>query len=198
MSTPLMMDKTLEKNRIKALQKGDVEAFDALFRMYANRLYGFAFSLLKNKDDAEEIVQETFLKIWQKHTTISSDKAFKSYLFTIAHHLIIDQLRIRVKNSDSTTELSEFISTEKSDPLEELNYQLLVERVEKVIGELPLKRRRIYRLSRQLGLSHKEIAAKLEISEKTVENQIGLALKYMRKSLGNEFLQALLAFYLFV
>lgn len=94
-----MPDKAVKPDSelVVLLRKGGMEAFDLLFERYAGRLYRFSFSLLKTREDSEEVVQETFFRIWEKRAGISDDKSFQSYLFTIAYHVIVDQARKRLK-----------------------------------------------------------------------------------------------------
>ena len=73
-----------DRELIKLLQKGNVEAFDSLFEVYSSKLFGFAVKYFKNEADAEELVQEVFVKVWENRQTLKSELSFKSYLFTIA------------------------------------------------------------------------------------------------------------------
>jgi len=191
------MTSKLEIKLISRLQNNDVKAFDHLFRCYSRNLYRFAFSLLKNKDDAEGIVQEVFLRVWNKRADIDSTRSFKSYLFTISYHLIIDQLRLRLKEKEYLIHLEKFFNTEVTNARNEADYNLLKSQIEEVVEKLPEKRKRIYKLSREEGLSHKEISETLHISVKTVENQINLALKYLKCSLGENILAVALFVSLF-
>ena len=182
---------------ISQLQKDDVKAFDRLFHIYSRRLYRFAFSLLKNREDSEGIVQEVFLRVWDKRAGIDSSKSFKSYLFTISYHLIMDQLRLRLKEKTYQSHLEKFFNAEELTLEQEADYNLLKSQIDEVVEELPEKRKQIYRLSREEGLSHREISEKLNISVKTIENQITLALKHIKSRLGHELLGVMLFISLF-
>ena len=85
---------------VSQLIKSDKKAFDALYHRYSKKLFSFSFSFLKNEEDSKEIVQEVFLRIWNKRKQIDGTKSFKSFLFTISYNLIIDQLRIKLKNKE--------------------------------------------------------------------------------------------------
>ena len=87
-----------DKLLVLQMRDNNVQAFDSLFRKYHNKLFGFAFSLLKNREDSKEIVQEVFCRIWDKRHKMDSSKSFKSFLFTVSYNLIFDQLRIRLKD----------------------------------------------------------------------------------------------------
>ncbi len=186
-----------DKILVLQIQNNRVEAFDILFHKYSEKLFRFSFSLLKNEEDSKEIVQEVFLRIWKKRKEIDTSKSFKSFLFAISYNLIVDQLRIRLKDKKYREFLTHYFETENLDLSNEFDYGVLVEKVRNAVEKLPAKRKQIYTLSREVGLPHKEIAAKLGISVKTVENQITLALKHLKSSLGRDILPAILFLSLF-
>jgi len=172
-----------EKLLVSKLRNNEVKSFDILFEKYSAKLYRFSFSLLKNHEDSKEIVQETFFRVWDKRREIDSSKSFKSFLFTISYHLIIDQLRLKLKDQEYRSFLKEYFKTEELQIFSEPDYESLNRQIASIIDELPAKRKQIFTLSREQGLSHKEIAGQLNISVKTVENQITKALKYLRVEL---------------
>ena len=186
-----------EKILVAELRNSDVEAFDFLYHQYNNKLYRFAFSLLKNEEDACEIVQETFFRIWEKRNNIDSSKSFKSFLFSVSYHLIIDQLRVRLKDQEFRNSLNKYFSEPSNFQENRLDYNTLETEINKAVDELPEKRKKIYRLSREKGLSYKDIAEQLGVKPKTVENQINLALKHIKTRLGNDILPVLLFLSLF-
>lgn len=186
-----------EQQLVAQLKESRVQAFDALFHHYHQKLFHFSFSLLKNEEDSKEIVQEAFCRIWQKRKEMDSSKSFKSFLFTISYHLIIDQLRLRLKDQAYRKSLEKYFSEHPVRQTSSLDYETLEKEIEKAVEELPEKRKLIYRLSREEGLSQKEIAAQLGITTKTVENQITLALRHIKSRLGKEILPVLLFLALF-
>jgi len=186
-----------EKKLVSQLRNSEVKSFDIIFERYADRLYRFSYSLLKNDEEAKEIVQETFFRIWVKRHEIDSSKSFKSFLFTISYHLIIDQLRLKLKEQEYRRFLKEYCKTEELPAESEADYETLNRQIAMVIEELPAKRKQIYTLSRENGMSYKEIAGQLNISVKTVENQINLALKHIKFRLGKEVIHVLLFLSLF-
>lgn len=181
-----------EKILVDKLKNNEVKAFDALFHKYSDKLYRFSFSLLKNEEDSKEIVQETFCKIWENRCQIDSSKSFKSFLFTISFHLVIDQLRLRLKDNKYRIFLEKYFGEHHGKQENQIDYDILKKEIFNAVEELPRKRKEIYRLSREKGLSHKAIAEQLDIKEKTVENQINLALKHIKSHLGKEILPVLL------
>lgn len=189
---------TDEKLLVSKLRNNDVKSFDILFEKYSQKLFRFSFSLLKNHDDSKEIVQETFLRVWDKRHEIDSSKSFKSFLFTISYHLIIDQLRLKLKDQEYRIFLKEYFKTEELQIISQSDYESLNRQIATIIDELPTKRKQIFTMSRERGLSHKEIAGQLNISVKTVENQINLALKHIKSRLGNDIFPVLLFISLFM
>ncbi|WP_321289097.1 RNA polymerase sigma-70 factor [uncultured Sunxiuqinia sp.] len=185
------MDFATQKNKNIAsqLRRGDVRAFDELYGLYSQRLYGFAFSMLKNKEDAKEVVQETFFKLWNKKQEINTSHSLKAFLFSIAYNITVDLFRASVKDSDFLSQLKNHLNQESNKTDELLIFNELNERLSNLVAELPEQRKKIYLMSREEGLGHKEIAEKLGIAVKTVENQINLTLKYIRKNIdSNSFL----------
>jgi RNA polymerase sigma-70 factor (ECF subfamily) len=186
-----------DKHLILQIQNNELEAFDVLFGKYRDKLYRFAFSLLKNSEDSKEIVQEAFLRIWKKRNEIDSSKSFKSFLFSISYNLIVDQLRLRLKDQEYRKYLETYFENKKIELSNNLDYDKIVEQIRLAVDALPTKRKQIYTLSREVGLSHKEIAERMGITVKTVENQITLALKHLRTRLGKDIIPILLFLSLF-
>lgn len=170
-----------DKNLVVKLSHGEVKAFDALFYKYSRRLYAFSFSLLKNEEDSKEIVQEAFLKIWNKRLEIDSSKSFKSYLFAVSYNLIVDHLRHKIKNQEYQKFLLDYFNEDNTQVNNYAEYEILSGEIEQAVEELPTKRKQIFKLSRESGLSYNAIALKLGISEKTVENQITLSLRHIKQ-----------------
>lgn len=186
-----------EKMLVSKLRNNDVKSFDLLFEKYSNKLFRFSFSLLKNHEDSKEIVQETFYRVWEKRNEIDSSKSFKAFLFTISYHLIIDQLRLKLKDQEYRRFLKEYFKTEENKLDSGADYETLNRQISAIIEELPAKRKQIFVMSREKSLTHKEIAEQLNISVKTVENQINLALKLIKSRLGKDIIPVLLFLSLF-
>jgi len=192
------MNETTDLKLISSLKKGNHKAFDTLYGRYAEGLYAFITSILKNPADAEEIVQNVFVKIWERRNTIEEKFSFKSYLFTIAYRDVITLIRkqnlLASIQSDSNQEL----------PVNDDNAELEIEffSIDKIyhdiLEKLPEKRKEIFLLSREKGLSNKEIAEQLNISVKTVENQMTAALRTFREKLSKYGILGMLFFFLFV
>jgi RNA polymerase sigma-70 factor (ECF subfamily) len=169
---------------VKCLKKDDFIAFDALFHKYSKSLYAFALSITRDSFAAEEITQLVFLKVWEKRTQINEHLSFKSFLFSIAYHETISWLR---KEKSEKRRISEFVRTsgfQTNETEQTVEFRNLEGLATQMIQEMPEKRKEIYQLSREQCFSNKEIAEKLGISVKTVENQMTSALKYLHDKLG--------------
>ena len=185
-----------ESKLIKSLSKGNLIAFNTFFKEYSPRLYRFAFRYFKSDVEAEEIVQEVFLKIWEKRSDLKEELSFQSYLFTISFNMIKKHFRSRVH-------LIKYIESETNNKIDlqtiqRINYNSLYQHITKLTEQLPERRRTIFIKSRFEGQSVKEIAKELKISHKTVENQLTDALKFIRTRLKSESVPALLFLTLFL
>lgn len=185
-----------DKELVSLLKAGSSEAFRILLDRYGSKLYRFSFSYLRNRYDAEEIVQEVFLKIWKIREELSPDKPFDSFLFTIAKNGILNTIR-KEKSQKAYLDYSALYPGENILTDEELNFRELQNAYERAIDQLSPKRKEIYRLSREKFLSNTEIADHLGISVKTVENQMTSALAGIRQALRIQGFSLLLFFGLF-
>jgi len=185
-----------DKEYVECLKKDDFIAFDALFHKYSANLYAFALSITRDSFAAEEVTQLVFLKVWEKREQIKEHLSFKSFLFSVAYHETISWLR---KEKSEKMRIGEFVrmsgfqTSETENTVEFRNIESLANGL---IQEMPEKRKEIFRLSREQGFSNKEIAEKLGISIKTVENQMTSALKYLREKLGRHDVLGLLFYFL--
>jgi RNA polymerase sigma-70 factor (family 1) len=194
----MVIDKLSDKQLSAQLKKGSTMAFNQLFEKYSQRLYGFSISLLKNHEDTEGIVQEVFFKIWKNRGDLNERKDFQSFLFSIAYNLIIDKFRKRSSEQKFEQFLIDQAQKHYETPTNIMEYNELETSVKNAVNELPDRRKRIYLMRKEEGLSYKEIASELSISPKTVENQLNLALKHIKKHLGSDTLAAGLFLYLFM
>ncbi len=170
---------------LNELQKGNERAFDTIFKQYYKPLCQFSYSLIKDQDTAENLVQEVFVKLWEKRENITKIDSLLSYLMGMVRNQSIDFLRkekanskiynqLRPENSENTTE-------------EQISKNEFEEKLLKSILNLPERCRTAIEMSRFEGFSNKEIALKMEISVKGVEALIGRSLKLLRYEL-QEFL----------
>ena len=186
-----------EREIVEDVKMGKAYAFDKLYEIYCTKLYYFAFSILKSSEDAEEVVQTTFLKIWERRQSIDSKYAFKSFVFTVAYNVIVDILRERLKEQ-KYREIILNKATANYNMEESIEYGDLLDCVQQIVQELPPRKKEIFQLSREKHLSYSEIAEKLDISIKTVENSINYSLKFIKSRLGSDSLVIMLYIALFL
>ena len=185
-----------ESQLVKSLARGNLLAFNTLFKKYSSRLYRFAYGYLKSEEEAEELVQEVFTIVWEKRSDLKADLSFKSFLFMIAFNIIRKHFRSRKY-------LSEYLKAGIGDDLDmqtsqKISYDSLYQYLTELVDKLPLRRKEIFVKSRFEGYSIKEISDELNISHKTVENQLTDALKFIRSNLKEEQLSVFLFFFLFI
>lgn len=187
-----------DNNLVKLLQKGNVAAFDSLFEVYSQKLFGFALKYFKNESDAEELVQEVFVKVWENRQTLKSELSFKSYLFTIA----LNQIRKHFNKKATSLRYLDSLQNEpefsENQAVQENDYESALHQINLIIEQMPPRRREIFMKSKLEGKSSKEIAAELNISAGTVDNQVSEALRFIRTRLKSENLALLLFAVLFV
>jgi RNA polymerase sigma-70 factor (family 1) len=177
---------------IERLQTGDLEAFDLVYEKYSGRLYAFGLKYLKSTVDSEELVQSVFLKVWETHKSLKKELNFKSYLFTIAYNDICKIFRKRNYFQKFVSDTIIGNNQTSSEVDDRLDYQSILELVQKIISKLPERQKSIIQKSREEGKSTKEIAAELNLSPGTVDNYISETIKVIKRRLHNEDIALLL------
>ena len=170
---------TKEKS-IKKTEDLDRGSFEELFRSFFPPLMAFAKKILLDEDDARDVVHQVFINLWEKRKELDLSTSLKSYLFTSVHNRSLNVIRDRRKFS--STGVPEVAG--EWDVSAQIESMELEEKIREVIDSLPEKCREIFELSRFEGLKYGEIASQLDISIKTVENQMSKALKILREQLG--------------
>jgi len=177
-----------EKEELELLKKGSSPSFECIYLRYSGKLYNFVMKVSKgNTYIAEELVQRTFIKVWETREYINPDKSFISYLCTIAKNMLVNEyehqtvqyiyheyVKLNTADVDSSTE-------------KEVDKNLLEEYIDKLADNLPPKRREIFILSRKEGLSNKKIAERLHITESTIETQLSKALAFMKSQMQKHY-----------
>ena len=189
---------TETKTIVNKFKAGDAAAFDAIYNLYSKKLYNFAYGLIKDNVSAGEIVHEVFVTLWEKRNQVDITLNFENYLFTITHNSI----RKFFRKKSMENKVKDFLLINSPEVMENADtsiiYNELLELANKTIEKLPPKRKTIYKLSRQEGMSIKEIADRLNISTRTAENQLIRALKYLKEELQSLSMLTLLFYYLFI
>ena len=189
--------KNSDKELVTALKNDDISAFNQLFYAYSSRLYHFAYGYLKSKEEAEELVQEVFIKVWDKRKDLQEEYRFKSYLFTIAYNHIKKHFRSKAIQNNYL-EFSGATNPEALYTREDVNYPSLKKWVDKLVDKMPDKRRTVFVKSRFEGKNVKEIAEEMGISQSTVENHLNQALKFLKQHLKDQHLAGFVFFCLFI
>ena len=184
---------------VKLLKKGDMTAFDAIYNKYCHKLHKFVFMFLKQEEDAEEIVQEAFVKIWESRGKIDIYSSFESFLFTIAYNATMSLLRKRITEAKSREYLKSLQQIDTAEQvINEIQFKELDEKVQSLLQQITPRQKEIYLLSREDGLTHKEIAQKLNISESTVNNHLVTTIKYLKSHIDSSLAVNVLFFCLFM
>lgn len=158
--------------------------FTDLYNRYWSKVYSFTKLYIISDFDAEEAVQEVFLKVWENLDKINNYKDIDGYLFIITRNIVFNQSRKKINNSFLKYTLSEaFTIGEEDSEHNKMISKDLKEYILKVIEELPPRQKEIFKLSRIKKKTYKEIAESLKIAPKTVERHIGEALKYLKKKI---------------
>jgi RNA polymerase sigma-70 factor (ECF subfamily) len=180
------METDIIKSYIKELRKGSHKAFTAIYDMYADKLFGFAFLHTKSRELANDIVQDTFLKIWTMRDSISTDGSFQSLLFTMSYHKMIDVFRAQINKVEFEDYIEYCENSEFGDnPVEnKLFYDDFMKALKMCKNLLPNRQLEIFEMSRENGKTIQEISIGLNISEQTVKNQLTSALKTLRTELS--------------
>ncbi|MDX9883116.1 MAG: RNA polymerase sigma-70 factor [Prolixibacteraceae bacterium] len=181
------------------LKKGDMVAFNTIYNKYSYKLHEFVLMYLKQQEDAEEIVQEVFIKIWELRGKIDIYSSFESFLFTISYNATISLLRKRISEKKSREYLKSLQQIDAAEQvIDEIQFKELDEKVQSLLEQLTPRQKEIYILSREDGLTHKEIAQKLNISESTVNNHLVTTIKYLKSHIDSNLAISALFFYLFL
>ncbi len=170
-----------DKHLVAKLKKGDIKAFDQLFIKYAGKINLLAKQYLGTKEDAEGLTQDVFIKIWKKRESIKTEHSFRSYIFSIVFNDIKKFYRDKHMILEPYNDFAHDKQT--NNTISEISYNEIVKQLEIELNKLTPRQKEIFILSREQGLSHKEISNKLNISTKTVENHLHSATKQIKKHL---------------
>jgi len=172
-----------ENEIIRGIRQGDIKQFEALFRSSYASLVKYAKTLIKDHDTAEEIVQDLFFRLWQNKEKIKIESSLNGYLFRSVHNRClhyIEHLKVVERHAQ---EMSFEQNITAESPSDVLYYKELQAKIARTIEKLPERCGKIFCMNRFEGLKYSEIAEKLSVSVKTVEANMGKALKEFRKVL---------------
>ena len=177
-----------------AVKTGDEAAYEQLFRAFYPRLCGFAATLVTDREEAEEVVQTLFCRLWEQRDTLEVTTSVQAYLFRAVRNASLNHLKkVKIRDIYKAHNLVTMEQNHEFQPDHAVHSELRLA-LEKAIAGLPEQCRIIFKMSRFEELKYKEIADKLGISSKTVENQMGKALKVLRLQMV-DFLCFIISFY---
>lgn len=171
-----------EAKLIRLLRKGSEEAFGKVFHMHFQMLYQYSLQFLKSRQDAEDVVQEAFIRLWMHRDRIISESSLKSFLFVTTRNLLITRFN-RNLSSPTFEDYLEYCNVVGSEDVSRIEYEEFLENLNRCIDELPPHQSRVVRMSKIEQLSNREIAEILGINEQSVKNNLSLGLKYIRSKL---------------
>jgi RNA polymerase sigma-70 factor (family 1) len=164
------------------LKSGDSEALKHIYKNYWEPLYISVHNVLKDSQACEDIIQEIFIKLWDKRDYLEVHISLKAYLFASCRYEVFRQIKAQKVRLDVFDSLHERLHAPSI--YSSIEHKELIQQINSIVAALPEKCREVYKLSREENLSHKEIAQRLNISTKTVENHITKALGHLRNALG--------------
>lgn len=165
------------------LAKRDSSAFEEVFKTYFKNLHAYACTILKDEADAEEAVQQVFFKLWERAEHLSFSGSVAAYLYRAVHNQCLNQLKHQQVKANHQLHVAYSMKNESVNGPVKMISKELEQKIREALNELPEQCRTIFQLSRFEEMKYREIADQLDISIKTVENQMGKALKQLRLKL---------------
>jgi RNA polymerase sigma-70 factor (ECF subfamily) len=165
---------------VAGIRNGDKDAFKSLYNRYNKKIYFFSLKYLGNNVEAEELVQSVFINVWENRESLDASNSIKNYIYKAAVNYIYNYLKrkaIRARFIESEINKGE---SQSNLTYEQVFFHDLEKSINSIVETLPAQQQKIFRLSRYEGLTHKEIARKLDLSVRTVENHIYRTLKLIK------------------
>lgn len=184
----------LALNLLKNLILGDVISFEEVYRKYNKKIFNYSLRYLKNREEAEGVVQEVFLKLWKNCKKLKKDSNLNAWLFTVAFNAIRKRFR---KLAIETKHLEKYSTQSETshDGISEIEFRDLLDKLAHHINKLPPQQKKVFLLHKEKGLSSAEMADKLNLSKKTVENHLYRAQTFLKKTLIKEGLLSFIIFF---
>lgn len=172
----------ISQDLIEELTEGNQEAFRTVFKAAYPQVRAFSKGFTKNDTDADDIAQQVFIKLWTKRAILANVRNFETYLYTITKNTVLNHMASQKAFMVDISDVRN-LSTENTSPLEQIEASDLQLLIDMTVENMPPQRQAVYKLSRVEGLSNDQIAEKLGLQKKTVENHLNLALGEIRKVL---------------
>jgi len=173
-----------EQQLVIRLNNQDREAFETLYNNYSKKLYRYALKFVKSPAIAEDVVHDVFVKIWEQMAVLNPDASIQAYLYKITHNSLLNLLKRGSVESRIVEEIIHHAELLVQNADETFQYKEALDQARQAIETLPPKRKQIYKLSRDLGMSHRQIALELNLADSTVNNQMVKAIKTIRDFLS--------------
>lgn len=177
-----------DKDLLASFRGGDPAAFKMIYERYWQLLYVAAFKVIKDEEEAKDVVQEVFISLLNKGTELEIHTSFSSYLYTSVRYKVFDCISRQKVRTDYLDSFADFVSQSNYSTDRAILEKEISAEIEKEIQNLPEKMKEVFELSRKGELSHKEIAKTLNISDKTVKKQISNAIKLLKPKFTNYYL----------
>jgi RNA polymerase sigma-70 factor (family 1) len=178
---------------IAFLKSGNEKAYDELFRRYWDKAFNAAYSKLKSKALAEEIVQDIFMDLWNKRASLSIE-SFSKYLYSSIRYQALNKIRSQLVHEKYWEYYRAFIPVDERTTEKTVHFNDLLNSVETCLNQLPLKTKKVFYMNKLEGRSLKEIARAMRLSEKAIEYHLTRSLKELKLYLRNTFLVSILSF----
>lgn len=170
---------------ISGLKRGDHDSYETLFRLYYAKFVKFADSIIKDRQAAQDLVQEAFIKVWQNREKLDENLSIENYIYVIVKRLVLNYIR-DCKEAESID--NESAGQIRNNPSDSQDLLLIANetrfRIQNIVENMPAQRKKVFIMSRYRHLSNKEIAEELNITVKAVERHITLALADLRKNIS--------------
>lgn len=186
------MNDLCDRNLVEGLIKGDMNSFRILFDEKYTLFHSFIKGMVKNAWLAEDITQNIFMKVWVNRSKLNPDQSIHNYLYVLAKNEIRDHFRLKCNEYHQEVQENHRVFVEDFE--ESLDVQAMTECVARIVAKMPEQRKKVYQMSRERMLSNKEIAEQLNLSVRTVERHVFLALQDIRKHLPIYYLFLFLSF----
>lgn len=183
--------------KIADLRSGNQKSFEMLFTQWYAPLCGYAYSILADSDEAKDIAQRVFCKLWDQRAEIEIHTSLKSYLYRMAHNDCMNKIKERRVRAGHHQNIAYASVAEANDTENRISQNELQQQIYEAIESLPPRCKEVFKLSRFERLSYAEIAGRLNISANTVETQMVKALRFLRERL-RDYLPLIFLFYLIV
>lgn len=173
-----------EQELLLRLSEGDSDAYRILFQQYWNQVYAIGLKLSKSPELAKDLAQESFIKVWNHREKLAGVIHFRPFLFTLTRNLAIDHLRKKVFSAGNEEYLLAYFSDDAGTPQEKAEYKELENLLQRAVNNLPPQMQQVFRLSRYEGLSHAEIALRMNITRVTSKSYMVRALYSIKQYLS--------------